>query len=66
MLKNLNPIWDLDSIFPGGSESPQLKEHIEQVARDVEGLEKSIPAGDEPEQWHELFVKFQDIAARLR
>lgn len=66
MLKNLNQVWELDSIFPGGSESPQLKEHIEQVTKDVEGLEQLIPSGDDQPLWQELVEKFQDIASRLR
>lgn len=66
MLKNLSQVWDLDSIFPGGSESPQLKEHIAQVATDIKGLEQLIPAGDDQAQWQVLVEKVQDIAARLR
>lgn len=66
MLKNLSQVWDLDSIFPGGSESPQLKEHIAQVATDIKGLEQLIPAGDDQAQWQVLVEKVQDIASRLR
>lgn len=66
MLKNLSQVWDLDSIFPGGSESPQLKEHIKQVATDVKELEQLIPAGDDQAQWQVLVEKVQDIASRLR
>lgn len=66
MLKDLNPVWDLESIFPGGSESSVLREHIELVTRDIEALDRSVPPGDELEQWQDFILKFQDIAARLR
>lgn len=65
MLKDLSRTWDLESIFPGGSESLALKKHIEEVVRDIDGLAKRLPTGDEPSQWQELIVLFQDIGARL-
>lgn len=66
MLKNLNPVWDLDSVFPGGSESAKLEAHITQVAADVREMPKLIPAGQDLAQWQQLFARFQDIAARMR
>src|SRR5690554_6844298 len=66
MLKNLNPVWDLDSIFPGGSSSPQLDAHLRQVAADIESLQALIPAGADREQWRQFIDKNQDVAARLR
>lgn len=66
MLKDLNPVWDLDSIFPGGSSSKELEAHLRQVAADVEALPNFIPAGDDQGQWQELFARIQDVSARLR
>ena len=65
MLTGLSQIWDLESIFTGGSESSQLKKHIEVVAKDIEGLERAIPDGDELDGWQELIAKVQDVGARL-
>src|SRR5690554_6160368 len=66
MLKNLNPVWDLDSIFPGGSESSELKAHVQQVQTDIKELQKLIPSGDDKGQWQQLVEKIQDITARMR
>jgi oligoendopeptidase F len=66
LLKDLNPVWDLDSIFPGGSSSKELEAHLRKVAADVEALPGFIPAGDDQGQWQELFARVQDVAARLR
>lgn len=66
MLKNLNPVWDLESIFPGGSDSTELESHMKQVAADIQGLQNHIPAGDDKEQWQNLFALVQDIGARMR
>ncbi len=65
MLKDLSQVWDLESIFPGGSESSVLKEHIEKVTEDIAGLEGAIPPGDDRGQWQEFIGRFQDISARL-
>lgn len=65
MLKNLSQIWDLDSIFTGGSDSPQLKEHIGEVVKDIGGLEALIPSGTAVGPWQALIDKLQDVAARL-
>jgi len=66
VLKNLSQVWDLDSIFPGGSDSPQLESHMKQLAVDVENLQKIIPAGEDKAQWQQLFAKVQDITAGMR
>lgn len=66
MLKNLKQVWDLDSIFPGGSESAQLESHIQQVAADIQDMQKHIPAGQDQGQWQVLIDQVQDISARLR
>lgn len=35
-----NPVWDLESIFPGGSESEQFEAHLKRVRAGMEKLEK--------------------------
>lgn len=66
MLKDLNPVWDLDSFFPGGSSSRELEAHLRQVAADIEGLKAIIPQGEDKEEWQQFMEKNQDVAARLR
>lgn len=66
MLKDLNPVWDLDSIFPGGSSSRELEGHLRQVTADIEDLNAIIPTGEDKEQWQQFMDKNQEIAARLR
>lgn len=66
MLKNLNPVWDLDSLFPGGSGSAELAAHLRQVAVDVEELPKYIPSGGDYTEWQQLFERIQDISAGMR
>ncbi len=64
MLKDLQLTWDLESIFPGGSKSPQLQSYLEQLDRDITEL-----AGDvtrEVSDWEHLIERVQDISARLR
>lgn len=64
MLKDLQPTWDLESIFPGGSESPQLQAYLKQLEEDIAGLAKGLAQG--VEDWEQLTERVQDIAARLR
>lgn len=66
MFENLNPVWDLDSIFSGGSESETLASHLKQVAADLRDLENHIPAGADKAQWQHFFVLAQDVAVRMR
>ncbi|AVQ98417.1 pantothenate kinase [Oceanobacillus iheyensis] len=35
-------VWDLDSIFPGGSESPQLVEHLRSTERKIKGINSRV------------------------
>lgn len=65
MLKNLNQVWDLDSIFAGGSESQQLIEHIGKVVRDIGDIEALIPFGTAVEPWLTMVDRLQDISSRL-
>ena len=37
------PKWDLDSIFKGGSNSPEYKQHREDVKKRLEKAEKNLP-----------------------
>ena len=68
MLENLNPVWNLETIFPGGSSSPELKEEMEKLAAELkqfdQGLNKNPPLS--LEDWLECLNQVQAIGARLR
>lgn len=67
--KPLNPTWDLETIFPGGSGSPQFAAYLEELAAGIESLKAEVealtplsPAG----AWEETIGQIQDTMARLR
>jgi len=64
LLNNLKPNWELDSIFPGGSESPELQQYLEQLQEDIISLEKELQ--EEIENWPDLIDRLQEIGGRLR
>lgn len=43
---NYPEVWDLDVFFPGGSTSPQLKEHIENLSPKFDILKEKVAAFD--------------------
>lgn len=63
--------WDLESIFPGGSSSPQLAEFLEAIKTDLINAEKefeSLPKNLEDStrsKWVAYFIMIQDIQERL-
>lgn len=66
---NLRQTWDLESIFPGGSSSPQLQEHlhkvrsnIEQLKEMVEGVTTELDTGG----LQALIDQVQDVLMQLR
>lgn len=65
------PTWDLESIFPGGSDSAEYKKFCDQIGTDLESVEKeatSLPRewnADARDRWRAFVVKIQDIASRL-
>jgi oligoendopeptidase F len=69
MQKNYEPTWDLDVIFPGGSESPEFAKYFEtlegdvaEFGRQVAGLEGQTVTTD---RWVELFGSMQSIETKL-
>lgn len=40
MKKPLNQTWDLESIFPGGSDSPQFAAYIDELRAGIADLEQ--------------------------
>ncbi len=69
MKKPLNPTWELDSIFPGGSKSPQLTQHLLEVteaitalAPQVEDLKQTSPIN----QWSQVLEQIENIIIKHR
>nr|PZN72304.1 MAG: oligoendopeptidase [Bacillota bacterium] len=68
----LNPTWDLDVIFPGGSQSPEFKRFLDLLTDDVASFRRRLEAAAVPETtadldaWLPLLDDFQDLTRRLR
>lgn len=68
----LQQTWDLESIFPGGSSSPQLVSFLEALEQDVHNLQQAVKALTVPETMEgasslEHFLEqFQSAYARIR
>ena len=65
-MEDLTPVWELDSIFPGGSASAELEAWLNRLAKDTGDLQKIATGPGNTEQWRQLIDAVQDIAARLR
>jgi pepF/M3 family oligoendopeptidase len=67
---NTNPNWDLDTIFPGGSQSTELAAFLEQLEQDFTQVESNELPGplDEPGQstWIETIQTCYDLTARFK
>jgi pepF/M3 family oligoendopeptidase len=65
------PRWDLDCIFPGGSQSPQFQEFISNTKTDLDNARPML--NDLPKtlddnssgQWVEFILKLQDLEDRI-
>lgn len=44
MSKTYNPVWDLDSAFPGGTSSPQFAAELESLNREIPAMKQSFAA----------------------
>jgi len=71
-LQGLNPTWDLDAFFPGGSASPEFAAFLDQLEADIAGFRTAVSGSkvpttlEEANDWSRLLVSMQDLAARLR
>ncbi|HYG60427.1 MAG TPA: M3 family oligoendopeptidase [Symbiobacteriaceae bacterium] len=66
MDQQLRQTWDLESIFPGGSQSPVLTEHLQNLEHVLEGLKEQVSALPDGtaaagvrDRWHEVLERFQ-------
>jgi oligoendopeptidase F len=72
MEKPLQQTWDLETFFPGGSESTEFASYIEHIEKDVEALKESISQVSPPQASNEIKALasvvdlVQSIAVKLR
>ncbi len=59
-MKPLNPVWDLDSIFTGGSESEELRSYVEKIEEDLKSLH-SLVSQFTPPQHSEQVDALQEL-----
>jgi len=65
------PKWDLDSVFPGGSESKEFAEFRAKIKSDLDSLKADIAKLPEKldessrKAWIDYILKFQDFYARF-
>ena len=67
-MKKLKQVWDLDSIFPGGSESTEYVAYLESLAADIGKVYEQV-GGDgasSVEGWVVLLNEVQDVSKRMR
>ncbi len=67
MLKDLNPVWDLEPIFPGGSDSPQLAAELDALNAEFTAVIAKMNQSKEPNEavWAERFQEIQTLAHRF-
>ena len=64
-------VWDLDTFFPGGSDSPQLASHLEQVEAKIEAFESQLTSLETPQSASEskamrdIIEQLKDVATNL-
>lgn len=61
----INPTWELDSIFPGGSASAELHSFLKQLEEDIVLLHNRVQDKDAPQSLEET-VSFDDIIEGLQ
>lgn len=72
MKKPLQQTWDLDTFFPGGSDSPQFAAYIEEIENDVKFLNERISQVSPPQSTNgseglvAVVDLVQSIAVKLR
>lgn len=67
-MANLNRNWDLESIFPGGSESVEYQAYLQQLDEDIKEAFKMVSGKSNynTREWIALVDKVQDLAKRTR
>lgn len=66
MFKNLNETWDLDVIFPGGSQSVEFGAYLDALENDIASLDRSGVGGNGVSSWVSKLERIQNLTRRLR
>lgn len=72
MKQPLNPTWDLETFFPGGSTSPQFADFLQQLQEEIASFQASVASSKTPEtlaeanEWKKLLEQMQDITKKIR
>src|SRR5690625_1557674 len=64
MMSPLDPTWDLDALYPDGSESMEVKETLSELGRDVKALNAELERG-QVDDWSRLLTDLQSVEQRL-
>ena len=66
MMKDLNPVWNLETIFPGGSNSTELKAEMQQLSNDILTFQKNLMTSNESTVlWTNRIDQLQMLGSRL-
>lgn len=66
MMKDLNPVWNLETIFPGGSNSAELKVEMQQLSNDIMTFQKNLMTSNESTVlWTDRIDQLQMLGSRL-
>lgn len=72
LVQTYNPSWDLDSIFPGGSESKQFQAYLEMIEKEMGKLLQSVedwtPSETDTKEEHveQVIKQYEKLAKQLR
>lgn len=66
MVKKLNPVWDLDSLFPGGSESVEYVAYLDSLEKDIRALTERVSKPVPADQWVNLLDEVQVVSKKMR
>lgn len=61
-MSSLKQNWNLESIFPGGSDSPELKQHLEQERAKISAFQEQVSAAQEQID----VTKFKNLVAEIQ
>ena len=66
-MKNLNPVWNLEPIFAGGSSSHQLIEEMNQLTADLQKYQTILKSTTTSslQDWSQRIVELQNLGSRL-
>jgi oligoendopeptidase F len=66
MKKPLNPTWDLDTIFPGGSDSTQFQFFLDQLTKDVKHLRNQLESMTKEEELYSVVDLIQQVTKKIK